>query len=128
MTFVDPNAFRKATVPSAVATLVITAFGAVSPAGGWVSFRVSGMSLYRVRAVALNVTAVNPDAAGFLSAFPLGFPSDQGTRTSVVNFAAGDIRPNLVIVQTGLNDEVMVVNGGAGAVDIIADVSGFFVE
>ncbi|MDH4148722.1 MAG: carboxypeptidase-like regulatory domain-containing protein [Acidimicrobiia bacterium] len=72
------------------------------------------------RAAALNVTAVDASAAGYLRVWPTGAPEPG---TSTVNFAAGDIRPNAALAQ---------LNGGNAsyssnvALHVVADVSGYF--
>ncbi|HVS05286.1 MAG TPA: glycosyl hydrolase family 18 protein [Candidatus Dormibacteraeota bacterium] len=76
-----------------------------------------------VAAVALNVTATNPSAAGYLTLFPGG----GWPRTSSVNFTAGQTVPNRVIVGVGLNGQVSIFNGG-GTVDVVVDVSGWFTD
>ncbi len=74
-------------------------------------------------AVALNVTATNPNAAGYLTLFPAG----GWPRTSSVNFATGQTVPNRVIVGVGANGQVSIFNGGA-SVDVVVDVSGWFTD
>ncbi|MEJ8643265.1 PKD domain-containing protein [Streptomyces sp. MS1.HAVA.3] len=76
-----------------------------------------------VTAVALNVTVTNPTSAGHITAFPEG---TERPTTSNVNFEAGESVPNLVIVPVGKNGYVELANRGADAVDLIADVTGYF--
>ncbi|CAN5430837.1 hypothetical protein BH23ACT3_BH23ACT3_03480 [soil metagenome] len=84
-------------------------------------------------AVSLNVIAVLPSAAGFVSVRPAdasGPPS-----TSSLNFAAGEVVPNAVTVQVPTSGveagriEIAFDAFGAGgeSVDILADVVGYFV-
>ncbi|MEV0722224.1 hypothetical protein AB0I37_05530 [Micromonospora purpureochromogenes] len=62
------------------------------------SFVDFGPASPRVKALVLNITAVQPAGSGFLSAW-----SGVGPRpiSSTVNYAAGKVVPNLAIVQTG---------------------------
>ncbi|MFD9517369.1 hypothetical protein [Streptomyces sp. NPDC059979] len=76
-----------------------------------------------VTAVALNVTVTNTTSAGHVTAFPEG---TERPTTSNVNFEAGESVPNLVIVPVGKNGYVELANRGADAVDLIADVTGYF--
>lgn len=70
--------------------------------------------------VLLNMTAVFPDGPGFLSAYPCGSPRPQ---TSNVNYQAGQVVPNAVLVQ--LSDAGTVCIYTLTATDIVVDVSGF---
>ena len=75
-----------------------------------------------VTAVALNVTAANPTAPSYLTVFP----ADQNRPwVSNLNFRAGQIVPNLVIVGVGPNNTVRF-NNNAGSVNVIADLAGYF--
>jgi hypothetical protein len=73
-------------------------------------------------AVVLNVTAVNPATASYLTLFPDG--AAQPT-TSDLNFMAGQTIPNLVVVRVGANGKLDIFNA-AGATDVIADVVGWY--
>jgi hypothetical protein len=77
-------------------------------------------------AVTGNITAVRPTAKGyvFLSPTPTGTPS-----SSTVNFPAGDIRANNVVVPVaddGTLAEVYIAAAGAN-VDLVLDITGYFV-
>jgi hypothetical protein len=92
----------------ATVTLQVTGGGGV-PASG-------------VSAVVLNVTAVTPTAAGFLTAYGQG-----GLPTvSNVNFEAGQVVPNLVIVPVSNTGTVKLFNGSSGTIDMLADVAGYY--
>ena len=72
-------------------------------------------------AVAMNVTAVGADAAGFLTAYPCGTtPPD----TSTVNFARGEDRPNNAIVAVAPGGLVCVFSSATA--DVLVDVTGVF--
>jgi len=74
------------------------------------------------KAVVVNVTAVGPTSAGYLTAWP-----DAVTRpgTSDLNFAAGQTVPNLVVVQVGTTGQIDVYNA-FGSTNIVIDVMGWY--
>jgi Regulator of chromosome condensation (RCC1) repeat len=72
--------------------------------------------------VVLNVTAVDPTTASFLTVFPTG---SQQPESSNVNMPAGRTVANLVIVPLGDNGDISIFNS-AGATHLIADVLGWF--
>jgi hypothetical protein len=74
----------------------------------------------RSTAVALNLTAVSPATAGYMTVFPCG---RQQPATSSLNFAAGETRPNNAIVAT--DDDTICVYSDAEA-DILIDVTAGF--
>ena len=73
-------------------------------------------------AVVLNVTAVDPTAASFLTSWPSG---QDRPLTSNLNYGPGQIVPNLVVVKLGANGQVALYNH-AGSTDITADVAGWY--
>ncbi|HEX5585896.1 MAG TPA: S8 family serine peptidase, partial [Acidimicrobiia bacterium] len=74
-------------------------------------------------AVALNVTAVQPTAAGHLRVWPNGLAVPN---VSNVNFVPGQIVPNLVVVGIGAGGAVNILNSTTGSTDLVADVVGYF--
>jgi hypothetical protein len=78
------------------------------------------------KALALNVTAAGPSAAGHLSFAPTGQPFQSST----VNFKPGDVRANNAILRLAadgsgrLSVRAFVADGGA--VHLILDVAGYF--
>jgi hypothetical protein len=76
-------------------------------------------------AVSLNVTVVNPGAAGFLTLYPPGVPRPI---TSTINFQPGQVRGNNAILPlAGMPPGLAVYYGAAsGTVDVILDVNGYF--
>jgi hypothetical protein len=86
--------------------------------------QVTGSSPYPVpvsaSAVVLNVTVVNPAAAGYLTVFPTG-----GTApiASNLNFTTGQVVPNLV--EVGLGTGGMISLESSVAADAIVDVEGY---
>jgi hypothetical protein len=92
--------------------------------GGPVELRVkvtgaAGLPANGVAAVSLNVTATEPEAAGFVTVYPCG------TRpgASNLNFTAGQTVPNAVIAPVSANGEVcFFANAGT---HLLADVNGW---
>jgi hypothetical protein len=75
-----------------------------------------------IAAAIVNLTAVAPTAAGFLSAYPTGSPQPP---TSNVNFVAGQVVPNLVVTGVGDSDSIDVFNS-QGCTHVVVDVFGAF--
>ncbi len=73
------------------------------------------------RVAVLNVTALRSSQRGFLTVFPDGTPPNA----SNVNFAPGEIVPNLVIARIGDDGAVRIFNQ-TGGVDVVVDVLGWF--
>ncbi len=77
-----------------------------------------------VSAVALNITVVDPKAAGFVTAWP----SDKSRPgTSNLNFTARQTIPNLAIVPVSADGKISLFNGSGGAVHVLGDVAGYFI-
>ncbi|MHA3704326.1 fibronectin type III domain-containing protein [Jatrophihabitans sp. YIM 134969] len=98
--------------------------GRVSP-GGTVQLPVTGrggVPATGVAAVLLNVTAVSPTGAGYLTVYPSGGPRPTASN---LNFGVGDIRANLVAARVGAGGTVALYNGSGGTVDVLADVAGY---
>jgi hypothetical protein len=94
-------------------------------AGGVVDLTVAGrggLPSTGVVAVVLNVTATNPTAPGYVTAWPSATPQPFASN---LNFAPGKTIPNLVIAKLGANGKVSLYNS-AGTTDLIADVAGYF--
>lgn len=72
--------------------------------------------------VSLNVTVEQPSAAGFLKVYPCGLPA--GTEISTVNYAAGEIRPNSVVVPVDGQGRICIKS--LVATDVIVDYTGYF--
>jgi hypothetical protein len=117
---------------TAVPVTPVRVFTTLSGAGacrlqpkGWVDVKVTGIGgvpSTGVGAVALNVTAVRPTAATYLSVYPTGtaFPS-----TSSVNALAGGVAAGMVIVPVGSNGRVSI-RSSHSPVDVNVDVLGYF--
>ncbi len=82
---------------------------------------VGGVPSSGVTAVVLNVTAVKPTAAGYLTVYPDG---QALPNVSNLNLTKDTTVANLVIVPV-VNGKVDVHNVG-GSVDLLADVTGYF--
>ena len=82
---------------------------------------VHGIPSTGVTAVVMNVTAVDPSANSFVSAYPDGTTRPD---TSNINFQAGQTLPNLVTVPV-VNGKVDLYNN-AGTVDLLADITGYY--
>ena len=103
------------------------ASAAVAP-GGTVHLQVTGQGgvpATAVSAVVMNVTVTAPTGSGYLSVY-----GDGTTRptASNLNFVKGQTVPNLVIAPVGANGQVALYNGSGGGVQLIADVSGYFLS
>ncbi len=75
-------------------------------------------------AVILNVTADHTKGIGYITVFP----RDPRPAASNLNFVANEARPNSVIAPLGSDGKVRMFNGSRGTVDLIADVSGYFIS
>jgi hypothetical protein len=74
------------------------------------------------RAVVVNVTATQPTAASWVTAYASGSPMPT---TSNLNMGPGETVPNLAIVPIGADGKVVVRNA-VGSTHLIADVNGWF--
>jgi hypothetical protein len=78
-------------------------------------------------AVAINVTVIQAEGAGFLTLHPGNLSTPA---TSTVNFAAGQTRANNAILALASNGEgtlgITPAISGGGTVHVIVDVSGWF--
>ena len=102
--------------------------GAPGPVGGGESVRVKitdegGLPATGVSAVLLNVTVVNPEAAGYVAIYSgIAEPPSAGS----VEFAAGQTVSNLVVATVEPDGTIGVLNGSAGTTELIGDVAGYF--
>ncbi|GAA2131818.1 hypothetical protein GCM10009760_06000 [Kitasatospora kazusensis] len=84
---------------------------------------VKGIPAQGVTAVTLNVTAVKPDSGGFLTVFPHG---QARPKASNLNWNSGQTIANLVTVPVVDGKVSFYAGGPAGAVDILADIAGYY--
>lgn len=91
------------------------------------SFQLAGMCGIPATAgaVAVNITAINPTQAGYLTIFP----ADQAVPgTTALNFRAGQVRANNAILKLSADGRIAVFPGlaAAGQLDFAVDVNGYF--
>ena len=91
-------------------TVDVTGFGGVPNSG--------------VSAVVINVTAVTPTKASFLTIYPTGV---NRPTASNLNFVAGQTVPNLVVAKVGSDGKIKAYNK-AGSTHVIFDVVGWFAK
>ena len=70
----------------------------------------------------VNVTVVDPAAAGYLTVYPAGTPRPG---TSNVNFVRHNTVANLAIVRVGAGGGITIFNGSSGTAEVIADITGY---
>jgi hypothetical protein len=76
-----------------------------------------------VSALSYSLTGLDATTGTYLAAYPTG--NAPNPPTSDVNFAPGDVRPNLVITRVGTGHSVTICNS-AGAADFFVDVNGVY--
>jgi hypothetical protein len=88
---------------------------------------VAGLPSSGIVAVTGNLTVVTPSAKGYVS---LGRDPTDAPTSSTINFPAGDVRANNVVVPVNANgtlSAVYIASGSSTAtVDLILDISGYF--
>ncbi|MFF5055017.1 hypothetical protein ACFY1S_17725 [Micromonospora sp. NPDC000663] len=99
------------------------------PANGSVDVAVGGTNGLPTRGIAaavLNVHAVAPTVAGFLTVTPLdGTPNTWST----ANFPAAHVaRSSLVVTKLGTEGKVRIKNTSSGTVHIVVDLQGWFAD
>jgi len=72
--------------------------------------------------VVLNVTATEPTANGYITAWPTG---NSRPNASNLNFTPNQTIPNLVVSRVGTGGKVALYNS-AGNTQLVADVAGWF--
>lgn len=72
-------------------------------------------------AVVLNLAVVAPQGAGFVTVYPCGTARPL---TASANYAAGDIRSNLVVAKIGTGGKVCIYT--LAATDLVVDLNGTF--
>jgi hypothetical protein len=82
---------------------------------------VAGVPSTGVAALVLNVTAVNPEGAGFLTVYPCG---GERPEVSNLNFVPGSITANAVLVAPGAGGRVCFFANTT--TDVVVDVGGWF--
>ena len=95
-------------------------------AGSTRTFAVNGICAVpsTAKAVAVNVTVVNPTAGGHLTLYPAG---GSLPLASTINFRSAIVRANNAILVVGASGQVSVFCGMAsGSTDFVLDVAGYF--
>jgi hypothetical protein len=82
-----------------------------------------GVPASGVSAVALNVTVTEPTSPGWVNVYGDG---TSRPLASNLNFVPGQTVPNMVIAPVGANGMVDLYNGSGGTIQLIADVSGYY--
>ena len=92
-------------------------------AGGTYELPIAGRAGVPVDAssVVLNVTVVDPSAAGFVTVFPCGQPRPDASN---LNYKTGDVIPNAVLAKVGAGGKVCFYS--YAATDLLVDVAGYF--
>ena len=78
----------------------------------------AGIPASGVGAVIVNITATQPTAAGYVTAWPTGQPRPA---TSNINFGSGQTTANLAVVQVGTNGQINLYNA-KGTTHLIVDI------
>jgi uncharacterized protein (DUF1501 family) len=94
--------------PKGVATIKLANIGGIPSSG--------------IDAVALNVTAVAPTAAGFLTVWPAG---EGMPTTSNLNFGPDQTVPNMVVSKVSADGSISVYND-TGNTHLIVDIVGYY--
>lgn len=77
------------------------------------------------KAAAVNITVIGPGSAGYLRIWPA---DDAGTGTSALNFGAGALRSNHLILPLGTaaGDLSVLCAIPAGTAHLVIDVMGYY--
>jgi subtilisin family serine protease len=81
-----------------------------------------GVPFVGASAVALNVTVAGSSGSGYLTVYPTGVSTPNASN---INFTAGQVIPNMVIVKVGANGQITISNP-FGSTPVIVDVVGWF--
>ena len=94
-------------------------------AGGTVKLQLAGTHGIPAdaTAVTLNVTAADTAGGGYVTVYPDGTAAPT---VSNLNFLAGQIVPNVVIVKLGSDGAIDLKNASTGTVDLLADLEGYY--
>ncbi len=76
-----------------------------------------------VGAVVLNVTAVVPASAGYVTVWPTGAAQPLASN---LNLNPGMTIPNTVIAKVGAQGQVSIYNGGPAPLSVVVDAQGWF--
>ena len=84
---------------------------------------VGGLPDADLGAVAVNLTVASPTAAGYLTAYADG--TDR-PNTSNVNYTKGQTVANLTMIPVGADGKIKITNSSSGSVQLVADISGYY--
>lgn len=103
--------------------LIDTRLGLPLAAGGELAVPVAGRAGVppTASAVAVNVTATEPQGAGYLTVYPCG---EAAPLASNVNYLANENAPNLAIAKVGAGGSVCITSYATS--DVLVDVFGWF--
>ncbi|MFC7491263.1 MULTISPECIES: FlgD immunoglobulin-like domain containing protein [unclassified Knoellia] len=94
------------------------------PAGGTVNLQVTGrggVPTTGAASVAFNITAVNPSAGGYITAWPTGTVKPNASN---VNFAKAQTIAGLAVAKLGTGGKISI--SSSAATDLLLDVAGWF--
>jgi len=118
--------------PTRVLDTRINVGASTPPAQGTTVLRIgatSGIPLANTSAVVLNLTATQPESAGYLTAFA---PGTARPITSNLNFVAGasaqNSVSNLVVAPIDSLGQTAIYNGSGGRVDLVGDLVGYYLK
>ncbi|MGI8678042.1 MAG: hypothetical protein ACR2LX_05020 [Jatrophihabitans sp.] len=83
----------------------------------------AGLPASGISAVVLNVTVASPTSVGYVAAYAYHTATPTASN---VNFVRGQTVPNLVVAPVGDGGKVALYNGSHGTVQLIVDVSGYY--
>lgn len=80
-----------------------------------------------IGAAVINLTAVHPTAAGSLTAYDYADKTTTPPNASNLNFAPGQVVPNLATVPVDpTTGQIGILNGSTGKTDLLADIAGYY--
>jgi hypothetical protein len=84
----------------------------------------NGVPSTGVKAVVLNVTAVDPTSFGYVTAYPSG---ETRPNASNLNVRPGQTVANQVVVGVGTDGKISLQNMTSGPIHFVADIAGYIV-
>jgi hypothetical protein len=78
---------------------------------------------FGAKAVAVNLTVINPQSEGYLTLYPAASPMPQ---TSTVNYRRAKTRANNAVLPLSAGGMLKIYNSGPPAVEMVLDVTGYF--
>lgn len=111
--------------PSGLSTTVLDQCEGKAPAPGQaLTIQVAGLAGVPAGAAAavLNLTAIDPSTAGYLTVYPAGQPAPLASN---VNYSAGEVVANRVTVPLSSSGQVSILSF-SGSPDVLVDVSGWY--